>query len=180
MATRPWLKFYPSDWQADPKLRKCSFAARGLWMEMLCIMQKAEPVGFLVTSGEPVDMKFLATLSGGVEKEVARLAAELEAAGVFSRDSRGVIFSRRMVRDEDRAARDKANGKKGGNPNLNSWVNPKPSAGVNPPVNLGGDKAHWTLASRVSYPGDTYLDDEALGGVEPIAVPFGRGGRHEA
>lgn len=121
----PWLKFYPTDWRADPALRMCSLAARGLWMEMLCIMHEAEPYGSLRVNGRPVTEKQLSALAGG---EVGDLLCELEDAGVFSRDDDGTVYSRRMQRDAEKAARDKANGKGGGNPSLKRGVNPPDKA----------------------------------------------------
>ncbi|HDA7904193.1 TPA: hypothetical protein O5V80_002738, partial [Staphylococcus aureus] len=60
----PWMKFYPSDWRADPMLRLCSMAARGLWVEMLCIMHEATPYGTLLVNGRRLDKKQLAALVG--------------------------------------------------------------------------------------------------------------------
>ncbi|MCA3699686.1 MAG: hypothetical protein IOB84_07845, partial [Brevundimonas sp.] len=137
------MKFYPADWQSDEGLRSCSLAARGLWVEMLAIMHKAEPVGHLLVSGRAPANRVLAILCGATVKETERCLAELEDAGVFSRNEAGVIFSRRMVRDEERAAEDKANGAKGGHPALRG--------GLTPPVNRdvdGGDKAQ-RLEARV-------------------------------
>ena len=121
----PWLKFFPTDWRADPALRMCSLAARGLWMEMLCVMHEAEPYGTLRVNGRAVTDRQLTALAGG---EVEALLAELEEAGVFSRESDGTIYSRRMQRDAEKAARDKANGKGGGNPSLKMGVNPPDKA----------------------------------------------------
>jgi hypothetical protein len=42
----------------------------------------------------------LARMVGAREKEVSTLLRELEEAGVFSRTAEGIIYSRRMVRDE--------------------------------------------------------------------------------
>jgi hypothetical protein len=128
---RPWMKFYPSDHRADPALRLCSAAARGLWMEMLCLMHEADPYGSLLVGGRQISNEQLA-IQAGIHP-VADLLDELESAGVFSRDPNGTIFSRRMRRDEQRFEKDRANGKKGGNPVIMG-------RGVNPPVN-GGDKA---------------------------------------
>jgi len=50
----PWMKFYPRDWRGDQALRAVSIAARGLWMECLCIMHEAKPYGHLVLNGQPV------------------------------------------------------------------------------------------------------------------------------
>lgn len=122
----PWLKFYPSDWRADPALRMCSLTARGLWMEMLCVMHEAVPRGHMLVNGRPLSERQLAGLTGCAVDELRVLLQELNDAGVYGEQD-GVIFSRRMCRDEEKAARDKANGSKGGNPSLtqdNGGVNP--------------------------------------------------------
>lgn len=129
---RPWMKFYPADWRADPRLRSCSLGARGLWADMLALMHEADPYGSLLVNGAPVNDRQLAALVGAPARDVRVCLAELEGAGVFSRDGE-IIFSRRMRRDFEKAERDKANGAKGGNPSV--------KGGVNPPVK-GEDKAH--------------------------------------
>lgn len=100
---RPWLKWYPSDWAGDPRLRMCSLAARGLWIEMINLMHEASPYGHLLVSGcAPTDAQ-LAVLAGGPPDQIPDLLRELETAGVFSRTRKGVIYSRRMTRDEKRS-----------------------------------------------------------------------------
>lgn len=125
---RPWMKFYPTDWRADPALRMCSLGARGLWAEMMCIMHEAEPYGTLLIKGQPVTDRQLALLSGASPAQVQKLLAELEGAGVFSRDESGTIYSRRMRRDQQKAERDRENGAAGGNPSLKGGVNPPDKA----------------------------------------------------
>ncbi len=127
---QPWLKFFPSDWRADPALRMCSLAARGLWIEMLCLMHEARPHGTLLVNGKPVTAAQLASLVGGGVAEVEGFLAELEEAGVFSRDADGALYSRRMRRDEEKAAVNRVNGRAGGNPSLKPGVNPPVKAGV--------------------------------------------------
>ena len=136
MTKQPWLKFYPSDWRAEPSLRICSVAARGLWIEIICIMHDAEPCGSLVIGGAQVTVSQLAGLIGASQRQTQTLFDELERAKVFSRDQDGTIFSRRMRRDIAKADRDKANGGRGGNPKLKGGD----KGGVNPPVK-GQDKA---------------------------------------
>jgi hypothetical protein len=115
---RPAFQFYPADWRKDPALSSCSLAARGLWIELMCIAHEAEPYGFLAINGKPMDAKHIARMVGEAPASVGKLLAELEAAAVFSRDESGAIYSRRMVKDEHiRAVRASA-GKQGGNPNL--------------------------------------------------------------
>lgn len=132
---QPWLKFFPSDWRADPALRMCSLAARGLWIEMLCLMHEARPFGSLLVNGKPVTAAQLANLIGAGVADVEGFLAELEEAGVFSRDAEGLIYSRRMRRDEERAAVNRVNGRAGGNPSLKAGVNPPVNPGVNPADN---------------------------------------------
>lgn len=115
---RPAFQFYPGDWQHDAALRSCSVAARGLWIEMMCVMHQAEPYGTLSLNGDAIDMQQLARMVGAGAKETMRWLSELETAGAFSRDADGRIYSRRMVRDERlRNVRAEA-GKLGGNPDL--------------------------------------------------------------
>jgi hypothetical protein len=117
-AKLPWTKFYPTAWRADPGLRVCSLAARGLWMDMLTIMFEAEPRGSLVLNGRPLTVPQLAAMAAAPLNDVTLALDELRDAGVFSQDDDGVIYSRRIRRDEAKSAVDKANGKMGGNPAL--------------------------------------------------------------
>lgn len=109
-------------------LRLCSAAARGLWVEMMCIMHDAEQYGSLLVNGRRIDKKQLAGLAGISEKECSALLLELEGNGVFSRDEDGTIYSRRMRRDFEKAIKDQNNGKGGGNPRLKGGVNPTDKA----------------------------------------------------
>lgn len=114
----PWFKFYPTDWRADPALRMCSLAARGLWIEMLGLMHDAAQYGHLLVANKPPTDAQLAVLIGAPPEQISELVGELEAAAVFSRTRKGVIFSRKMVRDQKKAEQARKNGKKGGNPSL--------------------------------------------------------------
>ena len=128
----PWMKFYPSDHSSDPKLKMCSLAARGLWVEMLGLMHSAVPYGYLLMNGAPITEKQLAAICGAKEREVSRLVAELSKWGVFSRTSEGVIFSRRMVRDYEKGQAARTFGKLGGNPSLKPRVNPRDKGSLKP------------------------------------------------
>ncbi len=99
MSERPWMKYYPSDWRGDPALRMCSLAARGLWIEMIGLMHESSTPGHLLLNARSPNIVQLANLVGADNKTVGRMLKELEDAAVFSRTDKGVIFSRRMVRD---------------------------------------------------------------------------------
>lgn len=143
----PSFQWYPGDWMKDPAVRSCSLAARGLWTDMLCLMFESPRRGFLQqANGTPLSNSQIARMTGCDSDEAAHLLQELENAGVFSRTEHGVIFSRRIVRDERRRMRCSENGRKGGNPALlgkppdraldiplvNRGVNPKGNQTITP------------------------------------------------
>ncbi len=116
-----WSKFFWSDWRGDERLGLCSYAARGLWMECLAIMAaNHERPGYLQIAGAKPNIKELATVTRGHLSPAKKALAELIRRGVCSQASDGVIYSRRMVRDAARTARNRENGDKGGNPSLKS------------------------------------------------------------
>ena len=94
-----WSKFAWRDWSSDKALHPCSLAARGFWIEMLCIMHEGTPIGHLTLGGKPATIHQMAANAYCTEKEATRCLAELEEAGVFSRTTEGTIYSRRMVKD---------------------------------------------------------------------------------
>jgi hypothetical protein len=132
------MKFYPQDWRADEKLRLCSLAARGLWIEMLALMHRSERYGQLLISGRvPTDGQ-LAVQVGASPDEVIAMLAELSDAGVFSRAASGAIYSRRMTRDHKKAENARKNGKKGGNPSLGNkrGISASDKGRLSSPLNL--------------------------------------------
>lgn len=115
---RPAFQFYPADWRKDSALQSCSLAAQGLWVNLMCVMHECEPYGYLTVNRKPLEPARIARLVGLPLPECEALLQELDAAGVFSKTRSGVIYSRRMVKDERiRNARASA-GKLGGNPRL--------------------------------------------------------------
>jgi hypothetical protein len=111
--SRPWMKFYPSDWRADPLLRSCEPLSRYVWLEMIGLMHEAEPYGHLIFAGKPMAPAVLARMIAMDLGDVTAALAELDAMGVYSRDAEGAIYSRRMVRDEEKHRRASTFGKRG-------------------------------------------------------------------
>ena len=118
MTAVTWSKFYWADWFSDANLRRCTLAAQGLWMNMLCISMQQEPCGYLKQGDEVLTVDDIAAMTGKKPKQTRALIAELERRQVLSRDAAGCIYSRRLVRDAAAAERHRRNGAKGGNPNL--------------------------------------------------------------
>lgn len=118
MPTQQWFKFWVSDWRSDPKLRMCSIAARGVWLEMICLMHEAEPYGHLLVEGEIPTNKQLANQLGCQLDELEPALTELERYGVFSRRKNGTIYSRKMAKLKAVSDKKRESGLKGGNPIL--------------------------------------------------------------
>jgi hypothetical protein len=116
MAKSPGFWFFTGDWMKDPELRFCSLFARGLLVDLLCILFEAKEQGYASNpDGTPrTDGQIADAVSGGSREEKLAALAELERSGVLSRDSRGVLFSRRIARLAELSDTRKQNGSKGG------------------------------------------------------------------
>ncbi len=122
----PSWQFYPGDWMKDTELRSVSPAARGMWIDLLCLMFESRRRGFLLVNGTPPTLDQIARMTGFLSIHEATVClTELETSGVFSRtdpnkDGDALIYCRRMVRDEAKRNICRENGGKGGNPKLKS------------------------------------------------------------
>ena len=97
----PAILFYTGDWLKDPAVRCCTLEARGLWIEILCLMYESPKRGYLsLANGDSVSNVQLARMVGASEDDIKRLTDELLACGVYSETSEGIKYSRRMVSDE--------------------------------------------------------------------------------
>lgn len=115
----PWFKFWVNDWLSDEALRSCSYAARGLWADMLSLAHKCDRRGYLQLREHPLTAQQIARMTGGSPAEVLPLLRELEDSGVLSVLEDGTYYSRRMVRDETKRQKcSQAGSKGGGNPKL--------------------------------------------------------------
>ena len=99
MRRLPWVKFSFDAWLRDPELRLCGLAARGLWIDMLGLMDADAERGYLTVNGATADEKQIARRLGLDWRTIKPLMKELVDNGVVSCDARGAIYCRRMVRD---------------------------------------------------------------------------------
>lgn len=154
MAKRPSFQFYPGDWLRDTALRTCSVAARGLWIEMICLMHEGQPYGHLKVGEKVIDARTLARMVGSNPRTIRSLLDQLLHANVCEKSSDGTIISRRMIRDEEIRTKRAEGGRKGGNPSLMkpskvaSEVHPK----VNLPPNLGLTPSSSSASSSATTP----------------------------
>jgi hypothetical protein len=165
------LAFYPNDWLEDLELRLCSMAAQGLWINLMCVMDKGVPYGHLTF---PEDL-ILSRIN--ISREQYReLLAELETVretgkSVAYRTEAGVLFSKRMVREEQKRVTNTANGIAGGNPALKKPVVPASSPMAIPNTAPGFDAEAGFKQLWDAYPAKgrveiglcrTYFCDEIL------------------
>ena len=94
-----WVKWWPDAWLSDESLRGCSPMARALWVDIICLMAKSKRHGYLLSGDSPMNTTQLARIFGESKEITENLLSELSLAQVFS-VADGVIFSRRMVKDE--------------------------------------------------------------------------------
>lgn len=114
-----WIKWFPHKYRDEVGLRFCSFAAEGLWMAILMRMHTNDPYGHLTLAGRAPSSKEIAKILGkGTASQIQSSLEELEHERVFSRTPDGIIYCRRMVRDNRRRLIAKENGSQGGNPAL--------------------------------------------------------------
>ncbi|WP_423068980.1 hypothetical protein [Devosia sp. CN2-171] len=132
-------------------------------------MHEAEPRGSLRINDRGVTSSQLALLAGAPMDEVAALLNELEAAGVFSRDDEGIIFSRRMVRDEAKFQKHRSNGKRGGNPLLLQAAKPQAPRGGKAQLNPGVNPRVKAQRPDTRYQSSSSLRSEERAGASSLS-----------
>jgi hypothetical protein len=125
------------------------------------MMHEGEPYGHLTVGGVKVSDAQLARMTGETPSVALDLLKELEDNRVFSRTEAGVIFCRRMVRDERKRSLHAEAGKMGGNPKLVEEDKPQVKARVKPrdklteenPGNQNLTPSSSSSASKATTPG---------------------------
>ncbi len=97
--TRPALLWFPGDWLGNPDLRRCSLAARGLWMDLLMLMWFQNPRGLLPLPVEHYRDQLGVTSGVRGTQRLSHLVCELHAKGVLGCTEDGRVYCRRMYRE---------------------------------------------------------------------------------
>jgi hypothetical protein len=115
---RPAFQFYPKDWSGNQKLRRCSEAARGAWINILCTLHDSEEYGVVrfplveLVDAAGVKMKSAQELVAkgvlkGSDTEISayvytpsHAGKKLDPVTLIHAGAGPVWFSSRMVRDE--------------------------------------------------------------------------------
>jgi len=119
---RPSFQFYPADWLNDIKLQTCSLGAQGLLVNLMCLMHQSDRYGYLLINNLVPDDKTVAKLLRLHHKTYHTRLIELLLYGVLCRDEKGVIFCKRMIKDEYIRDIRRVAGKLGGSPLLKQKV----------------------------------------------------------
>lgn len=132
----PWFKFFPGDWLKAADLRRCSPAARGVWIDLLCFMWDCDERGVLRSGNKPwTDDEVAAAIAGPHDIVLAGIQ-ELYDKGVVSRSEGGSLYSRRMRREFIVCQKRATAGRTGG---LASQANRKQTAKQKPSKTLISD-----------------------------------------
>src|SRR6266404_2774694 len=103
------FKFFPALWLGNRSLRTCSAAARGFWIDLLCLVH---PEGRLLLNGQPMSDTDISRLTGEPVKSVRAWLKELGDAGIYSVDDKG-LYSSKMVKESNFSEQAKVSGSRG-------------------------------------------------------------------
>lgn len=113
----PAFPIYIGDWKKDTAVQALDYWTRGVWTEMLYTMWDSEERGRLVLNGKAYPIDALAQLLSLTIEETTKAIKKLLDYGVARKDKDGVIFNKRMVKDEKKRIVKAENGAKGGRGN---------------------------------------------------------------
>lgn len=104
MAKLPSFQFYPGDWMKDPALRLCSAAARGVWMDLICMGFEMGRRGVFRANSVRLSALDLTRMCG--EARTVRVH-ELISRGVLKVAARtGTFYCKRLLLDDLRRSRE--------------------------------------------------------------------------
>lgn len=162
---RPAFQFYTGDWQRNAKLRRCTHAERGIWIEVLCLMHDSEEYGVLrwplkdiaqAVNCRVPDIRSLVTkgvMKGGDDQIDALIYRPRHAGKVgepiilLPYQTGPIWYSSRMVRDEYvRTIRGEST--RFGEQNHEQF--PTPKAAPKPPIGDGSSASTSASTSKES------------------------------
>lgn len=169
----PYLTFFTSDYVQDTRI--LSLEARAVWMDLLCLLHDGDRRGYLTRNGSALTPAQVARFCGCPEVVAAAAIDEIVRAGVASVDEKGVLFCRRMLREEQLSKVRSANGMRGGRPRSEKLNESKTKAKVK--QNTGDGDGYGssleTLKGEETTPEE--LDSSGVGGVGgggPEVIPI--------
>lgn len=92
---RPSFQFYPGDWQRNANLRRCSPAARGVWMDIMCLMHDSDEYGVLRWP-----LKEIAQAAGAAISNVRELVDKAVLKGIDKGTCEPFVYTPRSGRKD--------------------------------------------------------------------------------
>lgn len=92
---RPSMQFYPGDWRSNAKLRRCSPAARGVWMDVMCLLHDSDEYGLVRWP-----LAEIALAAGAAIAHVRELASKGVLKGNDTRLEEAFIYTPRSGRKD--------------------------------------------------------------------------------
>jgi len=110
MSRKLWNKWAPQDWLGDPNLRLCSPSTRGIWMDIICLIEtlpahKGREGHLLMPEGQPMRAVEIAHVCGTDPVSVEAAFNELTRTQTCDRAQDGAIICRRIRRRLTRSRR---------------------------------------------------------------------------
>ncbi|WP_282023430.1 hypothetical protein [Commensalibacter papalotli (ex Botero et al. 2024)] len=100
-----WGKFYWDAWLNDINLQSCDLAVQGLWINLIAMMHKSDQIGYLVINSRPMTVFDIAKRVGIRKDRAERLLKKLIDNDVCSVTEEGILYCRRIVREEKRRSK---------------------------------------------------------------------------
>lgn len=92
--------FHPEAWLSDNQLSLCSYATKGVWIELMCHMFSSKRAGYLMIEGKPLNKGNIKhMLKCRSNEEFDMVWNELIQFGVMRQHADGTYYSKRMVDD---------------------------------------------------------------------------------
>lgn len=111
----PAIQFYTGDWRKDPCVQSLDHEHKGVWIDILCIVNETSRRGYLVLpNGTPMPDDAIARNLGIDLARWKQIRSNLLAMGVASETEDGALYNRRIARDEAKRHALAENGRKGG------------------------------------------------------------------
>ncbi len=124
MGKLPYFPFFPGDWLSDPKLKSCSFRAKGVWADLIAISFYLPVPGVFRTENERLTDENITDMLTGKTREKNLGFKELVEKKILKRMEDKTYYCKRLYEICRLSEIRRQAGKKGGNPSLLLKQNP--------------------------------------------------------
>lgn len=128
---RPARQWYWGDWKKDMQVQSLDYETRGIWFELLSFLDDSEERGRLVNAfGQSMADDAAAQLLGVTPEKWKQTRSKLLESGTASEDEYGVLYNRRMAREEALSRTRSKSGSAGGKASAASRLEAKAIASL--------------------------------------------------